>query len=244
MGIFTASSQHENWLLWMMADSALPTGGFVASSGLEASVQAGYVHSEETLLKFISSSVHNYAFSTLPFVTKGYQISESAELSDEEKYEQLIQLDDFYEASTPNTITKRASKAQGTAMLMLLYKSFGELSKSVLATRLKQQVRLGRIGGHLPVCFGMACQHLNISLSNTQELFLFLFVRAIISAAVRLNLVGPYFAQTLLSQCQSFTEEAWKLCCEIQPEDAAQSSPLLDIIQGTHDHLYSRIFNS
>ncbi|ORY04842.1 urease accessory protein UreF, partial [Basidiobolus meristosporus CBS 931.73] len=231
------------WLLWMMADSALPTGGFVASSGLEASVQAGYVHNEETLLKFISSSVHNYALSTLPFVTKAYEISQS-ESTDDEKVEQLIKLDDFYEASTSNAITKRASKAQGTAMLMLLSKSFGQLSKSVVGTKLKLQVRLGRIGGHLPVCFGMACQHLNVSLSNTQELFLFLFVRAIISAAVRLNLVGPYYAQTLLAQCQEFTEEAWKLGRDVQPEDAAQSSPLLDIIQGTHDHLYSRIFNS
>ncbi|CAJ0636764.1 6613_t:CDS:2 [Entrophospora sp. SA101] len=62
-------NNREDWLLWQISDSALPTGGFVASSGLESAIQTGYVHDIPSLSIFLSSSIDNYAFSSLPFVT-------------------------------------------------------------------------------------------------------------------------------------------------------------------------------
>ncbi|KAJ2720165.1 hypothetical protein GGI07_004768 [Coemansia sp. Benny D115] len=57
----------ETWLLWMLADSQLPTGGFVASAGLEAAVQGGLVredadeHDADSFVGFIRDSTHNQA---------------------------------------------------------------------------------------------------------------------------------------------------------------------------------------
>nr|CAG8482496.1 14444_t:CDS:2 [Entrophospora candida] len=62
-------NNREDWLLWQISDSALPTGGFVASSGLESAIQTGYVRDIPSLSIFLSSSIDNYAFSSLPFVT-------------------------------------------------------------------------------------------------------------------------------------------------------------------------------
>lgn len=44
------SAGKEDWLLWMVSDSALPTGGFVASAGLEAAVQTGHIPDTCSLL--------------------------------------------------------------------------------------------------------------------------------------------------------------------------------------------------
>jgi urease accessory protein UreF len=35
--------EEGNWLKWQLADSALPTGGFVTSSGLEVAYQQGWM---------------------------------------------------------------------------------------------------------------------------------------------------------------------------------------------------------
>ncbi|CAG8646915.1 6823_t:CDS:1, partial [Gigaspora rosea] len=133
-------TNREDWLLWQFADSALPTGGFVASAGLESATQAGHVTNAESLLLFLSSSIENYAYSSLPFVTDTWWAVE-AESSDDENLnckendfmsvidkimEKIINLDDLYNAYTSNYVTKRASKTQGVAMLTLFTKSFAD----------------------------------------------------------------------------------------------------------------------
>ncbi|CAI2165696.1 11066_t:CDS:2 [Funneliformis geosporum] len=239
----------EDWLLWQFADSALPTGGFIASSGLEVAIQTGYVKDTDSLSLFLSSSIENYAYSALPFVTDSWQVL--VPTSDEEVIlENIIKLDDLYEACTSNVITKRASKAQGVAMLTLFSKSFGEEfgnNRKVgdkVVDRLKLEVRKENAFGHLPITFGLVSKCLGISLERAQQLFLFLFSRAALSAAVRLNIIGPYYSQRMLSECQTFVETSLKKTYNIKADDAAQTSPILDILQGRHDKLYSRLFNS
>src|ERR1044071_3087694 len=124
MSNFFQKNIKEDWLLWQFADSALPTGGFVASSGLEVAIQTGYVKDNNSLLLFLSSSIDNYAYSALPFVTDAWQVITSTSNDEDVMFENIIKLDYLYEACTSNVITKRASKAQGVAMLTLFSKSF------------------------------------------------------------------------------------------------------------------------
>ncbi|RIA80967.1 hypothetical protein C1645_729895 [Glomus cerebriforme] len=245
----------EDWLLWQFADSALPTGGFVASSGLEVAIQSGYVKDINSLLLFLSSSIENYAYSALPFVTDSWKIITSTSTNDDDTLilENIIKLDYLYEACTSNVITKRASKAQGVAMLTLFSKSFSkefsndEEKRNVgdkVIDKLKFEVRKENAFGHLPITFGLVSKCLGVSLEHAQQLFLFFFSRAILSAAVRLNIVGPYYAQRMLTECQTYVESSLEKTCNIKANDAAQTSPILDILQGRHDKLYSRLFNS
>ncbi|CAG8583538.1 13193_t:CDS:1 [Ambispora leptoticha] len=272
----------EDWLLWQFADSALPTGGFVASSGLESAAQTGYVHDVASLSLFVSSSITNYAYSALPFMNDAWKVS-SANIIGEGTHEEerllreIMKVDDLYDACTSNTVAKRASKAQGVAMLTLFGKSFAnEDSKGgkvldKIVEKFKFEIRRGIACGHLPVCFGMVASCLGISLGNltskirfdffhliilklikdvfaiterAQHLFLFLFARAILSAAVRLNIIGPYYSQRMLTESQAYVEEALTKTKDHKSEKAVQTSPLLDIFQARHDKLYSRLFNS
>ena len=80
------------------------------------------------------------------------------------------------------------------------------------------------------------------------ELFLFLQARTLTSSAVRLNVIGPYQGNQVLFQIQ---EEIEGLVREFHEkgggevsETAYQPCPFLDIVQGYHDRLYSRLFNS
>ncbi|KAJ1966830.1 hypothetical protein IWQ62_002221 [Dispira parvispora] len=241
--------EEETWLIWQLVDSALPTGGFVASSGLETAFQLGYVTTPKALDRFIASSVHTYAHSSLPFVTDAYLWVQdhSPDTLAEKTLGQLKSLDQLYHIQNTHAAVRRASVAQGSSLLTLYLKSFTNCPNDQLpklVREYKSAVRQGTAQGHFPVSFGLVAYCLGLSLEKTQQLFLFMFVRQIISAAVRLNIAGPYHAQIALTTAKVPTERVLTMTRALRSHEACQTSPTVDVFQGTHDRLYSRIFNS
>ncbi|KAI8983044.1 hypothetical protein BDB01DRAFT_139572 [Pilobolus umbonatus] len=242
---YFTSNETSSWLLYILTDSALPTGGFVSSSGLEASHQAGLI-SNDTLPAFVQSSAHNYASNTVCFVKAGYEATDH-----ENTLEYLIESDNTCNAvMASNAVARRASLAQGIAMLTLFVKCFAtsevkqnKINLSIVKTW-KNMIRMEQVDGHFAVCFGLICRYLDVDEDNTLHLWLYLFTRTIYSSAVRLNVVGPYEAQKLLLQSRGPVEEIIEKTKHMNIEDCCQTNPLLDICQGMHDRLYSRLFNS
>ncbi|KAI9470655.1 MAG: hypothetical protein EXX96DRAFT_585271 [Benjaminiella poitrasii] len=246
---FFTSNETSSWLLYILTDSALPTGGFVASSGLEASWQAGLV-SDENLDSFTVSAAHNYASNTNCFVRAGF---EAPDCDDPLAY--LEESDATCDAvMVSNVAARRASLAQGIAMLTLYLKCFGEKPEDVsekeheyninIIKKWKSMIRGGKVDGHFATCYGLICRYLKVDLENTLHLWLYLFTRTIYSSAVRLNIVGPYEAQRLLLKTRRPIETIIKKTKDTTIEDCCQTNPLLDVCQGMHDRLYSRLFNS
>lgn len=61
---------------------------------------------------------------------------------------------------------------------------------------------------------------------------------------MRLNVCGPYEAQKLLLDSRDAIEEIIRETKDMSVDDCCQTNPLLDVCQGMHDRLYSRLFNS
>ncbi|KAJ1531235.1 hypothetical protein HK096_007472, partial [Nowakowskiella sp. JEL0078] len=117
-----------DWTLWMLADSSLPTGGFVASSGLEAAAQCGII-SSETLSNFIISSVHSYCHLTNPYVLAIHKSFNKLPCIDKERrikilLNRFLKLDKSLNAGINNHVARRASIAQGSAFLTVLQRGF------------------------------------------------------------------------------------------------------------------------
>ncbi|KAJ6466671.1 hypothetical protein C8R47DRAFT_990718, partial [Mycena vitilis] len=71
--------------------------------------------------------------------------------------------------------------------------------------------------GHLPVCWGVLCGALGLSLERTQHLHLYLHARSLLSAAVRLNAIGPYAAQQLLLHVTApFVDAEMRKCARLR----------------------------
>ncbi|KAG6817885.1 hypothetical protein H0H87_001717 [Tephrocybe sp. NHM501043] len=70
---------NETYILLLLSDSNLPTGSFVASSGLESYVKHGFATSGPTTatITFVQDSLGAYARSALPFVSDAHRIVES-----------------------------------------------------------------------------------------------------------------------------------------------------------------------
>lgn len=190
-------NDEETYLLLLLADSNLPTGSFVASSGLESYIKHGLASEaiEPTTLTFLRDSLASYSRTTLAFVgdthrlvsglvpRSGGQTNEPSEFEEiQSVLPQLIELDNLYDAMTLNHVARRASKAQGVALLTLYSKGFtttpslssysdaghSERQKSMryLLDQFKLLVRREEVNGHLPVCWGALTAAIGLSLGE------------------------------------------------------------------------------
>lgn len=232
-------------MLLLLSDSALPIGSFAFSSGLES-----FVHHlphtrnapQDILTHFLQESLRSIAFTTLPFVNAAHTTPGNA-----------VTLDDHFDATVTCPVARRASLAQGKALLTIWEKAFLEDKK--ISEEYRTSVKSG-IGGHFGVAWGVVCGHCGISkgmivfflgLTADRSMYVFLLnhAKAVMSAAVRLGLVGPYQAQSILAS--STTRQLLRNILDdvrnLDIDDAGQTWALLDVYQGRQEILYSRVFN-
>ena len=174
----------QAFVLLLLSDGNLPTGSFVASSGLESYLKHGFAASQsDPTTAFLRDSLETYARSALPFVSDAHCVLGQVRQGCGDDQEllgrvltDLLALDDLYHATTPNHVARRASQAQGVALLTLYAKGFSRPESSgrskedhrlyYLIDRLKSSVRRGETHGHLPICWGVLTGALCLSLGK------------------------------------------------------------------------------
>lgn len=180
------NGEDETYILLLLSDSNLPTGSFVASSGLESYVKHGFFasNSPDSPVDILQDSLTTYARSALAFVSDSHRTieeflqCESRSLTD--TLANLKALDEFYETMTLNHVAKRASKSQGVALLSLYSKGFScppflarhektlesnrEIRLTGLIDQLKLMIRRDETPGYLPVCWGALTGALKLTL--------------------------------------------------------------------------------
>ena len=87
---------------------------------------------------------------------------------------------------------------------------------------------------------------LGLNERETCYLFLLNHAKAVLSAAVRASVMGPYQSQATLASgdLQKHINELITKSQHLRAADAAVCVPAMDIWMGRHELLYSRIFNS
>ncbi|KAJ5484954.1 hypothetical protein N7539_004942 [Penicillium diatomitis] len=249
--------------LLLLSDSALPLGSFAYSSGLESylahnkSLRANPLTSFHRFLKL---SIASLASTSLPYVLAGYREPATLET-----------LDNDLDASTPCIVAQRASVAQGRALIGVweraFRRSFVGPGPGPAATDTGAGVATAAIEdfseslklfcedqdeydpgpqGHFAPLWGVMCRAMGLDLHQAAYIFVLNHAKAVLSAAVRASVMGPYQAQNILaSQTLQETiieriEREWNT----PVEEAGQVVPALDLWVGRHELLYSRIFNS
>ncbi|KAI0119654.1 hypothetical protein F4814DRAFT_250522 [Daldinia grandis] len=210
---------------------------------------------------FLPLSISSYASTTLPFTLAAHRDPTPATITD---------LDDALDAAIVCAVGRRASVQQGRALLAIWEKSIGAVAdpRGALAPY-AAVLRAGTSGvdnrsnsnsnssetqlllpppasAHLAPLFGAVASLCGLSLRQTAYVFMLGHVKALVSAAVRAGLFGPYQAQRILAggQVQGLLVEVIAREWETVVEEAGQSVPVMDLWVGRHELLYSRIFNS
>ena len=68
--------------------------------------------------------------------------------------------------------------------------------------------------------------------------------RGILSAAVRLGIAGSFRAQRMQHEATPCLDATLERCRGLAAEEICQTAPVIDLLQGAHDRLYSRLFQS
>jgi urease accessory protein len=217
------------WQILQLADSGFPTGGFAHSAGLEAAVQSGEMPTAERFDAFLHAYLWNVGNAALPFVAAAHD--DPADVP---------ALDALVDAFLTSHVANRASRTQGRTFVATCARVFDARAIGDLAAR----ARTGETPAHLAPMFGAALATLAVERHETLAIHLFLALRGVTSAAVRLGVVGPHEAQRLQHRHRETLDSVLARCSTLRPAEAATVAPLFDVIGATHDRLYSRLFQS
>jgi urease accessory protein len=217
----------SDWLTWQVVDSALPTGAFAHSNGLEAAWQHGEVADGEALQAFLRDAVQQAGYAALPLVNDAYRAPDRLEA-----------LDATADAFLVNVVANRASRIQGRTLVATASRVWPSPALTVL------QTRAAATCAHLAPLSGVVFRAIGLSLPTVQRVILYSAARGVLSAAVRLGITGSYEAQRLQSACAPWLDRVVARCSDLSVDDLAQTAPLLDLLQAGHDRLYSRLFQS
>ncbi|KAJ5504834.1 Urease accessory protein UreF [Penicillium fimorum] len=252
----TSATRTSLHALLLLSDSALPLGSFAYSSGLESYLahnKSPRTTAIRSFHRFLKLSIASIASTSLPYVLAGYRHPST-----------LDTLDNDLDASTPCIVAQRASIAQGRALIGVWERAFrvsfagkpvsedaeaaataiDDLSDA-LKSCLEEDEDLGP-KGHFAPLWGVVCRAMGLDLEQTAHVFVMNHAKAVLSAAVRAGVMGPYQAQNVLASQElqdtimRRIEREW----DTPVEQAGQVVPALDLWVGRHELLYSRIFNS
>ena len=114
----------------------------------------------------------------------------------------------------------------------------------------KMEMENGRMGevpsGHFAPLWAIVARAMGVTEREGTYVFLLNHAKAVVSAAVRASVMGPYQAQSVLASgwLQMEIERVMVVNWDVTVEDAGQTVPAMDLWVGRHEMLYSRIFNS
>jgi urease accessory protein len=225
---------NQDWLIWQLADSAFPSGGFAHSAGLEAAYQAGLVRDATDVRDFVEAQLASAAYAVAPFMLAAHR-DRSA----------FADVDAACDAFLSNHVAKRASRAQGKALLTAASRIFDNADLRSLAERFRSAEH--STPGHFAPLLGVIMADLAVDTERATRLMMFFAVRSAISSAVRLGIIGPMEGQSI-QVVTAPTAERWAERVDTRADDgylaAAHPSPVLELLQASHDRLYSRLFQS
>lgn len=260
-----ASDDSSYWAAYTLADSALPVGSFAHSTGLEAASQLGMLRDRDDLLVFVRAATRSTLQLSSPLIQASHRLVKQEGLAfHNNNFENAwLEIDHYTNALlVSNAPACRASLDQGRSLLRVASKwlesTGGDDDKSPSVTeqilhKLQQEMDKSDRVGHLASTFGVVAALLDLSEDQACRLMGFCVARDIVSASVRLNLVGPMAGVKLLAGAQQAAEEGIVASQQQQGNDdndrnplkaAAGCSPIVDAIQPCHDLLAVRLFRT
>jgi urease accessory protein len=214
-------------MAWQIADSAFPTGAFAHSWGLEAAWQQGEVEGVGALRRFLHASIQQSACGVIPFVNAAHRDPDRIEA-----------LDELADAFLTSAVANRASRVQGRTLVATAGRVWPCDEMASLGRRVE------RLCAHVGPASGATFRAIGLSLEVAQRIVLFASARGMLSAAVRLGIVGSYEAQRLQYESGALLDAELERCATAGVEDLSQPAPILDLLHSGHDKLYSRLFQS
>ena len=215
-----------------LVDSALPTGSFAYSYGLESSITFGLINTPSALRNFLYSCLQQAGSAELPFIHSTFQLTEKSS-----KFQAVAE---EYDAQLLVPGLYKASAVQGRNWLKLLATFYPEAELETISQWFAAQ----EIPPHFTLVFTLALQRVGFGLEELQGMFLHLLLRDQVSAAIRLGFLGPLEGHRLQHDFYAVFEHLLAAQAGKEYGEAVRSAFLLDAAQVLHEDIYSKLFQN
>jgi len=228
----TPTSSGHLLTLLQLSDSALPTGAFSHSFGMESYLETGQVHDEASFAHWLRLFLEQ----SLTY-TDGLLLRLAFEADNDQR---IIELDRLIHASALPRQLRIAAQKMGARMLAVALAGF-----AVPSLRSYQQaVQAGTGTGHPAIAYALAARGAGAPLADALSSYLFSTATSLTQNAIRAIPLGQDAGQRVIRQMHETVNAAVAKIFTLDGQDLGVATPGLEIAQMRHEHQRARMFMS
>ncbi len=212
--------------LLQLTDSFFPVGAFAYSDGLESAASSGKVHDGPSLRIWL-----NHYLQHVFVPCDGLAFLQCAASFQARDIERIRIIDEELTAIRPASAVRDSSKMIGKRMLA----TYSGISGSEMPALTYCNA---------PVAYAITMTHRGIDVRSGLLAFGYGRLSGMVSASLRLISIGQQEAHRILSETLECLPAAVDQIFELRTEPLRCFSPMMDMEQMNHRHIYSRLFRS
>lgn len=227
-------------VVWHLTDSALPTGGFAHSAGLEVYVQSEEVHDPDTYATWLNGYLRQASFAEALAVRFAVELQQAG-LDDDTAVEQLRALDQLAHAcQTPKQIrTSMNSMGKRMSRVAAIIAPDDHLVASYAA-----EINARTMHGNPGIAAGLALGAVGVDVREAVTAYLMQMANSMTQNAIRAIPLGQDAGQRVLVSAYPAILQSAEMTMQHDISDLGVVAPRLEVSQMAHEGLRSRMFMS
>ena len=217
-------------LIWL-ASPALPVGGFSYSEGLEAAIDRGWVHDEDSAADWLIDQLH-LTQSRGDMAVLGDMIT-AWQTRDDPRLEALSQ---WVHATRESAEVRLQSEQMGRSMF--------EWLRNQDAIDADTTALCNRWVPTYPLMFALALSRTGASREQCLQAYAFGWAENMVQAAIKSVPLGQNAGQRILTKLAQHIAPAVSHALQVTDDTRQAFSPMLAILSAQHETQYSRLFRS
>ncbi|WKD58625.1 urease accessory protein UreF [Corynebacterium caspium] len=227
-------------ILWHLTDSALPTGSFAHSAGMEMYLQRDLVTNADTYSIWLNGYIRELSYNEALLARFACEIAQ-ADMSSAQRQEQIALLDRMGAAALMPKQVRDSMRSMGRRMSKIAATVLPEVAIiDVYASGIDEDL----FHGSPAIVFGLALGSVGVDVETCVRAFLMQQATSMTQNAIRGIPLGQDAGQRVLVDAYPAIQQTAALTLAHTEADLGATAPGLELNQMMHEGLHARMFMS